>query len=111
MYTGLLYGMGALFGLVTTLVAIFKKEKDYSSEDDNLRLNIFQTYTLMWHILKLSSVRLLVTVLLTMKVNIIKFNFQLHYGRTHRYIRLSFLKFQMHKIFFWIKVVIFSMLL
>lgn len=99
LYTGLLYGMGALFGLVTTLVAIFKKEKDYSLEDDHVKLNIFQTYTLMWDILNLSSVKILVTILLTMKVNIIKFNFQLIMA-DHITIIHDLFKFQMHIFFF-----------
>lgn len=70
-----MYGLGGLFIFITTLVAILKKEKGFSVEDDYVKLNIVQTYTLMRRILNLPSIQILIMALLTMKVNIIKFNF------------------------------------
>jgi MFS transporter, PAT family, solute carrier family 33 (acetyl-CoA transportor), member 1 len=59
---------GILFILITTLIAIFKKEKDNRLEDDHVKLNIVQNYSLLWDILKLPSIQLLAISLLTAKV-------------------------------------------
>jgi len=53
------------------LIAIFKKEKDNRLEDDHVKLNILQNYSLLWDILKLPSIQLLAIALLTAKVNIV----------------------------------------
>jgi PAT family acetyl-CoA transporter-like MFS transporter 1 len=55
--------------LITTLIALFKKEKDNRLEDDHVKLNIFHNYLLLWDILKLPSVRIMALILLTAKVN------------------------------------------
>jgi len=70
-FTGLLYAWGVLFILITTLIAIFKKEKDNRLDDDHAKLNIVQNYSLIWGILKLPGIKLLALTLLTAKVNII----------------------------------------
>ncbi|VVC36429.1 Major facilitator superfamily domain,Acetyl-coenzyme A transporter 1 [Cinara cedri] len=64
----ILYSLGVLFVLITTLIAIFKKEKDIKLEDNNLKLNIVQTYKLMWDILMLPSIQIFVLALLTIKI-------------------------------------------
>ncbi|KAE9538631.1 hypothetical protein AGLY_005730 [Aphis glycines] len=64
----LFYVWGILFILITTLIAIFKKEKDNRLEDDHVKLNIIQTYSLLWDILKLPSIQLLAIALLTAKI-------------------------------------------
>jgi len=71
MYTGLFYVWGILFTLITTLIAIFKKEKDNRLEDDHVKLNIVQNYSLLWDILKLPNIQLLAIALLTASVNIV----------------------------------------
>lgn len=53
------------------MIAIFKKEKDNRLEDDHVKLNILQNYSLLWDILKLPSIQLLAIALLTAKVNIV----------------------------------------
>ncbi|XP_060877593.1 acetyl-coenzyme A transporter 1-like isoform X2 [Metopolophium dirhodum] len=64
----LFYVWGILFILLTTLIAIFKKEKDTRIEDDHVKLNIVQNYSLLWDILKLPSIQLLVIAMLTSKI-------------------------------------------
>lgn len=54
--------------IATTLIAIFKHEKDQSNQPDNLDLNLYQTYRLLGDIMKLPSVKSLSVVLLTAKV-------------------------------------------
>lgn len=56
--------------IATTLVAIFKHEKDQSTEHDSLDLNLYQTYKLLGDIMRLPSVKSLSIVLLTAKVNL-----------------------------------------
>lgn len=56
--------------IATTLVAVFKHEKDESSHPDSLDLNLYQTYRLLGDIMKLPSVKSLSIILLTAKVNI-----------------------------------------
>ncbi|CAI6365109.1 unnamed protein product [Macrosiphum euphorbiae] len=54
---------GVVFLLITTLVTIFKKEKDTRLED--VKINIFQNYKLIWSLLKLSSMRVFLIAVLT----------------------------------------------
>ncbi|XP_050442543.1 acetyl-coenzyme A transporter 1 [Adelges cooleyi] len=61
-----LYFWGVIFMIATTLVAVFKHEKDHSLEHD--RLNIVQTYKLLGNIMKLPSVKTLSLILLTAKI-------------------------------------------
>ena len=74
-----LYILSFVFILSTTLVMIFKKEVDNSrdkGEDESKmrfknyedKLCIKSTYLLMWELLKLTSFKKLVIILLTMKV-------------------------------------------
>uniref|UniRef100_A0A2S2QHE6 Acetyl-coenzyme A transporter 1 n=1 Tax=Sipha flava TaxID=143950 RepID=A0A2S2QHE6_9HEMI len=64
----LFFVWGILFMLITTLIALFKKEKDNRLEDDHVKLNIFHNYLLLWDILKLPSVRIMALILLTAKI-------------------------------------------
>lgn len=64
----LLYVWGIMFMSITTLIAIFKKEKDCSLEDNHVKLNTFQNYRLLWDICKLPSVQIFAMALLTVKV-------------------------------------------
>lgn len=52
----------------TTLVAIFKHEKDQLAQQDSLDLNLYQTYRLLGNIMKLPCVKTLSIILLTSKV-------------------------------------------
>lgn len=65
------------------MIAIFKKEKDNTLEDGYVKLNISKTYSLLWDIMKLPSIRILAIALLTARVNIVKANLKLF---THFYI-------------------------
>lgn len=68
----LLYTWGIIFILLTTLIGIFKKEKDnIYIEDNHERIKVVQNYLLLWDILKLPSVRILAILLITSKVIII----------------------------------------
>ncbi|CAI6365998.1 unnamed protein product [Macrosiphum euphorbiae] len=64
----LLYIWGILFMLITTMIAIFKKEKDNTLEDGYVKLNISKTYSLLWDIMKLPSIRILAIALLTARI-------------------------------------------
>ena len=60
---------GVLFLITTTLVLIFKKEKQCNpSESLEDSLTLVQTYKLVWKILKLKSVKELCLLLITFKV-------------------------------------------
>ncbi|XP_060866110.1 acetyl-coenzyme A transporter 1-like isoform X2 [Metopolophium dirhodum] len=59
---------GTLFTVITTLIAIFKNEKDNRLEDNHIKLNTFQSYKLLWDILNLPSVKILAIALLTMMI-------------------------------------------
>jgi len=63
---------------VTTLIAIFKNEKDNRLEDNHIKLNTFQSYKLLWNIIKMPSIKILAIALLTMMVSmsIIKTKFK-----------------------------------
>uniref|UniRef100_A0A2S2P6J7 Acetyl-coenzyme A transporter 1 n=1 Tax=Schizaphis graminum TaxID=13262 RepID=A0A2S2P6J7_SCHGA len=54
--------------VITTMIAIFKTEKDNTQEDGYVRLNISKTYSLLWDIIKLPSIRILATALLTARI-------------------------------------------
>lgn len=51
------------------MIAIFKKEKDNTLEDGYVKLNISKTYSLLWDIMKLPSIRILAIALLTARVS------------------------------------------
>lgn len=55
--------------IATTLVAIFKHEKNESLQHDSHDLNIYQTYKLLGDIMQLPTVKRLSVILLTAKVN------------------------------------------
>jgi len=60
-----------VFLTVSTLIGVFKREKDNRLEDNYVHLNVVQNYKLLWDILKLPSIRILLIALLTMRVNAI----------------------------------------
>ncbi|XP_060852728.1 acetyl-coenzyme A transporter 1-like [Rhopalosiphum padi] len=64
----LFYCLAVLFILITTLILIFKKEKEYRSEENYIKLNVIQSYLLIWDILKKPSIRVLMTALLTAEI-------------------------------------------
>lgn len=67
-FVGFLYFWSVAFVLITTLIAVFKKENDCGGEPD-IKIDILQNYKLLWRIFKLPNVRVLAVALLTMKVN------------------------------------------
>lgn len=54
--------------LGTTLIAIFKKEKDMTLEDDHIKLSVIQNYKLLWQILCLPCIRVLAVALFFSRV-------------------------------------------
>lgn len=69
--TGYLYFWGAIFMVVTTLVAIFKHENSRSANPKFVHIKIVQTYKLLFRIMKLSNVKNLVIILFTIQVKVI----------------------------------------
>ncbi|XP_025424845.1 acetyl-coenzyme A transporter 1-like [Sipha flava] len=67
-FQNLLFGWGITFILLTMSIAIFKKEKDSTLDDDYLEVNIVQNYLLLWNIFKLRNVQILAAALLTVKI-------------------------------------------
>lgn len=74
LFLGFLYFCGFTTLLITTLVGTFKKEKDNGLEKDNIKINVFQGYKLLWNILKLPRIIVLAIALLTTRVNITQFH-------------------------------------
>lgn len=62
---------GVAYIISTTLVALFKKENSLSTveNEQDIDLNIRQSYQLLWEILKLKPVQRIAVVLLTVKVS------------------------------------------
>ncbi|CAH1724862.1 acetyl-coenzyme A transporter 1-like isoform X2 [Aphis gossypii] len=61
-----IYGFAIL--VITSIVGIFKKEKDSSLEDGCININVFQNYKLLWDILKLPRIRVLAIALMTTRI-------------------------------------------
>jgi len=61
-----MYSAGVLYFVSTILVMIFKKEKECTE----LKLTMVSTYITIWHILKISSMKKLVFILLTKNVKL-----------------------------------------
>lgn len=53
---------------VTTLIALFKTEKNYDTDEAAVHPNILKTYKLLFRIVKLPSIKMLAIVLLTLFV-------------------------------------------
>lgn len=66
---GYLYFWGVMFMIITTLVAIFKAEKNHLTKTDSIHFSIVNTYKLLFDIIKLNNVRKLAIILLTIKVS------------------------------------------
>ena len=60
---------GLLFIVITTLVWIFKHEKDLRNTDVVVKRGISEAYKTAWKIVCLSNVQQLMLILLTIKVN------------------------------------------
>ncbi|XP_060850764.1 acetyl-coenzyme A transporter 1-like isoform X2 [Rhopalosiphum padi] len=67
---GFFYFCGFLFILISILIGIFKKEKYNRLEDIYMKLNIIQYYTVVWEILKLPSIRVLASALITVEIGL-----------------------------------------
>lgn len=61
-----------MYLVITTLVAVFKAEKDYLIETDAVRLNIIKTYKLLFSLIELPSIKMLALILFTVKVSIVQ---------------------------------------
>lgn len=61
----LIYFWSIIYLLITTLIGIFKKEKDNKLELDHVKISVFQNYKLLWDILKKPKIKLLAIALLT----------------------------------------------
>ncbi|KAE9541831.1 hypothetical protein AGLY_003822 [Aphis glycines] len=66
---GYFYFWGIIYIVITTLVAIFKYEKDYLTEFDTINLGILKTYLLLFSIMKLPSIRMFTIILFTIKMS------------------------------------------
>lgn len=66
---GYFYFWGIIYIVITTLVAIFKHEKDCLSELDAVDLSIAKTYMLLFSIMKLPSIKMFAIILLTVKMS------------------------------------------
>lgn len=53
----------------TLLIGLFKKEKDHRLETGYIMINVYQSYELLWKILKQRRIRVLGIALLTAQVN------------------------------------------
>lgn len=60
---------GIIFIIITTLVAIFKSEKNCLIESNTIGLSIIKTYKSLFSIMKLPNVKKLAIILLTTKVS------------------------------------------
>lgn len=67
---GYFYFWGIIYMVITTLVAIFKYEKDYLTEFDAINLGILKTYMLLFSIMKLPSIKMFTIILFTIKVSV-----------------------------------------
>ncbi|XP_022174745.1 acetyl-coenzyme A transporter 1-like [Myzus persicae] len=63
-----LYFYGTMTLVLTSIVGIFKKEKDSRLEDGYVNINVFQNYKLLWDVLKLPRIRVLAVALLTTRI-------------------------------------------
>lgn len=59
-----------MFMVITTLVAIFKPDKDNFTKSNDLNVGMIKTYKLLYKIMQLSNIKLLVIILLTIGVRI-----------------------------------------
>lgn len=77
-FLGYFYFWGVLCMTVTTLVAVFKTEKDCVIDtDDAVYPSFFKTFKLLFRIIKLPSIKMLAIILLTVQVNMKNVNLYL----------------------------------
>lgn len=69
-FTGFLLLWGIMFAFTTTMIGIFKKEKNAELEDADIKINICQTYKILWDITKIKHMKLLMVAVVTSLVNI-----------------------------------------
>lgn len=69
-----LWFWGICFLIATTLVAVFKKENDIKDDHADARynehheLNIYESYKILWHMVRMRPIQILAAILLTVKV-------------------------------------------
>ena len=66
--SGFFYFWGIVFMVSTTLVMIFKRESTNRLPEDEPEMGVFQTYSMLYRIFHLPSVRLFALILLTCKM-------------------------------------------
>ena len=64
---------GLIFIVTTTLVWIFKHEKDMRNSDDDVKHGVTEAYKTAWKIVCLPNVQQLIIILLTIKVGLDRF--------------------------------------
>lgn len=68
MVSGYFHTWGIIFIVLTTLVAIFKSEKNCLTEPNAFGLSIIKTYKSLLNIMKLPNIKKLAIILLTIRV-------------------------------------------
>lgn len=60
--------------LFVTILIIFKKERnsELKEDDDQIKIDIIQSYKMLWNIFKIKHMKLLLMAILTSMVNIFK---------------------------------------
>lgn len=58
--------------LFVTILIIFKKERNskFKEDDDQIKIDIIQSYKMLWNIFKIKHMKLLLMAILTSMVNI-----------------------------------------
>lgn len=58
--------------LFVTILIIFKKERnsEFKEDDDQIKIDIIQSYKMLWNIFKIKHMKLLLMAILTSMVNI-----------------------------------------
>jgi len=79
--------------LFVTFLVIFKKErnKELEEDDDPLRINIIQSYELLWDIFKIKHMKLLLMAILTSMVINIFIQFRRGIIEVVRYLQTLFI--------------------
>lgn len=70
-FIAFLYFAGIVTLSITTVFALFKKEKDNRVEDGYVKISVLRSYKLLWDILKMPRIRILAAILLSARVNMI----------------------------------------
>jgi PAT family acetyl-CoA transporter-like MFS transporter 1 len=68
LFEGFLLFWGIIFGISTTLIALFKHETDESYDPNEAHFTLIETYKVLIKVLRLPAVRSMAMILLTIKV-------------------------------------------